>query len=52
MEKEKEKKEERREKTFSSQVDSENTVFYPWEGGGTFLEIVSFSPDENAALNQ
>lgn len=47
----KEKKEEKKEekKILSPETNSKDSVFYPWEGGGTFLGIISSSPDKNAA---
>lgn len=44
------KNEKEKERILSFESNSENLVFYPHEGGGTFLPIVSDPPKNNAAL--
>lgn len=53
MEEKKEKKGKgEKRKNLLPEIDFEDSVFFPWEGGGTFIRIVSSSPDENAALEK
>lgn len=46
------KNEKEKEGILSLESNSENLVFYPHEGGGTFLSIVSDPPKNKAALNK
>jgi len=47
-----EENKEKEKKNLPAEANSEMLVFYPWEGGGTFLELVSFSSDEEAAYKK
>ncbi|MBU2635180.1 hypothetical protein KJ841_01745 [Patescibacteria group bacterium] len=52
MKEEKKEKKEEKKKILLPEINSEDSVFYPWEGGGIFLGIISSSSDENAALDK
>ncbi len=48
----KEEKEKNEEKILLAQIEFEDSVFYPYEGGGTFPLVVSDPSKNNAALNK